>query len=251
MKSFMGWVGRKNNLKKRILNHFPEHYGRYIEVFGGAGWVLFAKEKKQGQMEVYNDLNSNLVNLFRCIKYHPEAVRQELVWTLQSREMFFDSLSQLNTVGMTDIQKAARFLYVIKNSFGSTGETFATCPRGLPNTLDYLAKVSERLRGVIIENKHYPHILKTYDRADALFYLDPPYVGTENYYEADFAPEEHTALAEMLHSIKGKFVLSYNDCPLIRKLYSDCKIDAFSRKENLSGTGNNNSDFKELIIKNF
>ena len=251
MKSFMGWVGGKNNLKKRILEHFPEQYGRYIEVFGGAGWVLFAKEKKQGEMEVYNDLNGNLVNLFRCIKYHPEAVQQELVWTLHSREMFFNSLSQLNTDGMTDIQKAARFLYVIKNSFGSTGETFATCPRDLSNTIEYLTRVSDRLKGVVIENKHYSKILKTYDRTDALFYLDPPYVGTENYYEANFTPDEHAALAVLLHQLKGKFVLSYNDCPLIRELYCDYNIDAFSRKESLSGTGKNKSDFKELIIKNF
>lgn len=251
MKSFMGWVGGKNNLKKRILNHFPEDYGRYIEVFGGAGWVLFAKEKKKREMEVYNDLNGQLTNLFRCIKYHPEALQQELQWMIQSREVFFDCVSQLEMSGTTDIQRAARFLYIIKNSFGSTGNTFATCPRNLSNTIEYLTQISKRLSDVIIENKHYSHILKTYDRTDALFYLDPPYVGTEDYYKVDFKQDEHITLSKSLHQLKGKFILSYNDCSFIRELYSDYTIHTLSRKESLSGTGKNSSDFKELIIKNF
>ena len=247
----MGWVGGKNNLKKRIISHFPENYGRYIKVFGGAGWVLFAKDKKQGEMEVYNDLNSDLVTLFRCIKYHPAALQEELLWLPSSREIFFDLTSQLNNKGMTDIQRAARFLYVIKHSFGSTGKTFATAPKNISNTIEYLSKVKERLQNVVIENRNYSDIIKIYDRPDALFYLDPPYVGTEDYYDASFGKDEHIQLAEILHNIKGKFILSYNDCSLIRKLYSDCTIHAFSRTESLSANGKNQTDYKELIVKNF
>lgn len=169
MKSFMGWVGGKNNLKKRILGHFPEEYGRYIEVFGGAAWVLFAKEKRKGEIEVYNDLNGNLVNLFRCIKYHPEELQKELSWLISSREIFFDFTEQLNARGMTDIQRAARFFYTIKVSFGSTGKTFATAPKSVSKTIEYLKQVQQRLESVIIENGHYSKIIKTYDRADALF----------------------------------------------------------------------------------
>lgn len=132
MNSFMGWVGGKNNLKKRIISHFPENYGRYIEVFGGAGWVLFAKDKKQGEMEVYNDLNSDLTTLFKCAKYHPDELQKELLWLPHSRELFFDFVQQLNSAGLTDIQRAARFLYIIKHSFGSTGKTFATSPKATP-----------------------------------------------------------------------------------------------------------------------
>ena len=71
MESFIGWIGGKRMRRKAILERFPtDEVGRYIEVFGGAAWVLFAKEKKANQLEVYNDINSNLVNLFRCVKYH-------------------------------------------------------------------------------------------------------------------------------------------------------------------------------------
>lgn len=88
MNSFISWIGGKKLLRKKIMEQFPEDFDRYIEVFGGAGWVLFGKEK-HADMEVYNDLNGDLVNLFRCVKYHPDALQKELDWILVSREQFF------------------------------------------------------------------------------------------------------------------------------------------------------------------
>jgi DNA adenine methylase len=89
MNSFISWIGGKKLLRKKILENFPEQktFTRYVEVFGGAGWVLFASNK-HAEMEVYNDINGNLVNLFRCTKYHPEALQKELEFTLMSREWF-------------------------------------------------------------------------------------------------------------------------------------------------------------------
>ena len=72
MNSFISWIGGKKLLKRKIIEQFPKNFDRYIEVFGGAGWVLFDKEK-HADMEVYNDMNGELVNLFRCVKYHPDA----------------------------------------------------------------------------------------------------------------------------------------------------------------------------------
>lgn len=108
MNSFISWIGGKKLLRRQILEQFPDPgtFDRYIEVFGGAAWILFAKEK-HAKLEVYNDINSNLVNLFRVVKYHPEALQKELNWILMSREQFFDSIQPMK--GLTDIQKAARF----------------------------------------------------------------------------------------------------------------------------------------------
>lgn len=80
MDSFISWVGGKKALRKIILEQFPAEYGRYIEVFGGAGWILFAKERRV-KLEVYNDMDGRLVNLFRCVKYHPEALQNRKNWT--------------------------------------------------------------------------------------------------------------------------------------------------------------------------
>ena len=127
MESFIGWIGGKRALRRAILERFPDdEVGRYIEVFGGAAWVLFAKEKKANQLEVYNDINGNLVNLFRCVKYHCGELQRELEWMLTSREQFFDCLTQYQARGLTDIQRAARFFYAVKISFGCDNRTYAT-----------------------------------------------------------------------------------------------------------------------------
>lgn len=89
MNSFISWIGGKKLLRKEIVSRFPEKIDRYIEVFGGAGWVLFHKDR-HAEMEVYNDYNSDLVNLYSCIKYHCTELQRELSFMLNSRELFGD-----------------------------------------------------------------------------------------------------------------------------------------------------------------
>lgn len=126
MNSFIAWIGGKRLLRKAIIERFPEEgFDRYIEVFGGAGWVLFGKEVGK-ELEVFNDADSNLINLYRCIKYHCEELQKELNWLAISREQFFDNKSQLNARGLTDIQRAARYFHIIKVSFGADRKTFGT-----------------------------------------------------------------------------------------------------------------------------
>jgi len=120
---------------------------------------------------------------------------------------------------MTDIQRAARFFILIKESFGADVRSFGLRPRDMDKAKDYLLQVSKRLNKVVIENLDFQKILKNYDKSDALFYLDPPYYETEKYYPDRFMPEDHVRLKEALDVIKGKFVLSYNDCEYIRELY--------------------------------
>ena len=251
MNSFIGWIGGKRLLRKEILGCFPEDIGRYIEVFGGAGWVLFAKEKQAGQLEVYNDRDGNLVNLYRCIKYHCSALQEELQWLLSSREQFYDYKAQMDMRGLTDIQKAARFFYLIKISFGSDYRTFATSSKSIENAMDYLGKVQRRLQGVVIDNKDFENLISVYDRKDALFYLDPPYVGTERYYSAAFSMKDHERLADVLKHIKGKFVLSYNNVAWIHELYSQYPCKEVTRNTTLAGNASNRERYKEVIITNF
>lgn len=161
MNSFISWIGGKKLLRKKILENFPEQktFTRYVEVFGGAGWVLFASNK-HAEMEIYNDINGNLVNLFRCTKYHPEALQKELEFTLMSREWFFDAKEQIEVKSLTDIQRAARFYILIKESFGSDVRTFGVRPKDMANAIQYISEVSKRLRMVVIENQDFDRILK-------------------------------------------------------------------------------------------
>lgn len=251
MDSFIAWIGGKRLLRKVIIEKFPDlkEIERYIEVFGGAGWVLFGKEPGR-HLEIFNDIDGNLVNLYRCIKYHCDALQKEMEWLLVSREQFFDNKRQLEAGGLTDIQRAARYLLVIKISFGSDRRTFGTNKKNLANTIEYLTKVQERLKGVVIEHKDFESLIKVYDRPKALFYLDPPYVGTEGYYNCDFGIEDHRRLKDLLKNIKGRFVLSYNDNEFIRNLYGDFNTEGISRNSNLTNK-KEAKEYKELIITNF
>lgn len=251
MDSFISWIGGKKALRERIIQEFPkrEVYNRYIEVFGGAGWVLFS-EDKLAAMEVYNDINGDLVNLFRCVKYHPDAIQAELEYIFISREQFFDAREQISIRGMTDIQRAARFYIMIKESFGSDLRSFGVRPRDFKKATAYLNIVSDRLNNVVIENQDYQQIIKTYDRENALFYLDPPYYEAEGYYSNRFSLNDHIRLKESLDSINGKFLLSYNDCDYIRGLYDEYIIIEVDRLHNLS-KDKVKPIYKELIIKNY
>lgn len=240
-------VGGKCLLRKEICNRFPDsnRFDRYIEVFGGAAWVLLYKDK-HAQMEVYNDGDGDLVNLMRCIKYHSGELQRETDGFLNSREMFFDALEQLKCRGFTDIQRAARYFIKMRLSFGSGGRDFGCNKKPLQKSTEYLSKVAERLSSVVIEHKNYDNLIKVYDRPKAFFYLDPPYFGTEKMYDVTFTKDDHLNLKQHLTSIKGAFLLSYNDDPFIRDLYKDFNIEPIQRNNNLS-----RGNYSELLISNY
>jgi len=252
MDSFISWIGGKKQLREIICGHFPQSgTEKYVEVFGGAAWVLFHKDK-HAKLEVYNDINSNLVNLFKCVKYHPNTLNEELENMLNSREMYNNCKALYKSDALTDIQRAARYFYMIKASFGSKVSSFGAQSRNITNA-EYLGSFKERLSKVVIENKTFEALIKQYDRPHTLFYCDPPYFGTEKYYDTGdtaFDKAMHEKLAETLRKIKGKVIISYNDHEYIRELYHGFNIEAISRLNNLSpNTGQ--KPYHELLIKNF
>jgi DNA adenine methylase len=114
---------------------------------------------------------------------------------------------------------------------------------------EYLTLVSARLARVAIENKDFQNLISSQDREETLFYLDPPYFETEKYYQnVEFKREDHERLYNSLKNIKGKFILSYNDCPYIRELYKGYNIKEVTRFNNLSFK---TKEFRELIITNY
>lgn len=251
MNSFISWIGGKNYLKKEITSRFPDNISRYIEVFGGAAWVLFYKEL-HAKMEVYNDYNSELINLFRCVKYHCAELQRELSFVLNSRELFEDFKAQFKTKGLTDIQRAARFFILIKISYGSDQSSYGCVKKNTGVMIEYLSKIEKRLAGVVIENKDFEDLINVYDKDDAFFYLDPPYYGTEKYYQVKFTIEDHKRLYKRLEKIKGRFLLSYNDCKFIRELYKDFSIEPICRSHNLLNRyDDKDSEYSELIIRNY
>lgn len=254
MKSLFGWIGGKSHLKNQIIPLIPDDCDRYIEVCGGAGWVLFGKNKVKGQMEVFNDIDGDLINLYRQIKNNCEALQNEVDW-LQSRALFKQYRYEIEQQAeLTDLQRAARYLYLIKCSFGCNRNSFATATKCIFNLADELPTYKDRLKDVIIENVDFEQLIRTYDRPSAVFYIDPPYVDSERYYNKNyshFKRDDHIRLNAVLKGIKGRFILSYNDCDMVRNLYKDYNIRCVSRQNLLPATADNRQEFKEVIITNY
>lgn len=254
MDSFIPWIGGKSQLRKVILEHFhQDEIGRYVEVFGGAGWILFSKER-HAPIEIFNDIDGHLINLYRCVQYHCDELQRELRMggeqiLINSRELFSDFLGQLNTRGLTDIQRAARYYYLIRASYGANREHFSCSTKNLNLSLDRLPEIQKRLQRVVIENRDFEMLIKTYNRPDTLYYLDPPYFNAECY--DGFSSEDHERLFRCIQTIRGRLILSYNNVPKIRELYKDYKIIEVERSNVLAHKKGYSSAYKELIIKNY
>ena len=256
MNSFMSWVGGKKALRDDVIIRMPPFYDKYIEVFGGAGWVLFRKTP-ENEAEVFNDFNSNLVNLYRCVRDNPAKLKYKLRYVLNSREDF-RWLVFLHKKGIFtrfhDYDRAAKFYQLIRYSYGSALESFASQPHSIWNDFPLIDMASRRLQKVIIENQDFEVLIKHYDSPGSFFYCDPPYYATESYYkDVGFTKNDHVRLRDTLSKIKGKFLVSYNDCPEIRELwaYEGIHIESVSRMDNFRQRYSGGAMYNELFISNY
>lgn len=252
--SFMAWVGGKKALRDEILARFPRNYKRYIEVFGGAGWVLFHKPPGN-DFEVFNDFNGNLVNLYRCVREQPEALRNELRYMLNSRLDFEYMKGMLHSQAvLPDVRRAAYYYALIRYSYAAGTSTFGSQPHAMWNNFPLIESAAGRLQKVVIENKDCVKLIRQYDRPESFFYCDPPYYNADQYYEAVSSDGfDHAGLADALLGIKGKFLLSYNDCPEIQALYDrpGIVVEGISRLSNIAQRYENGKQYPELLISNY
>ena len=254
MNSFMSWIGGKKALREEIVARFPLNYSRYIEVFGGGGWILFHKDPGR-DFEVYNDFNPNLANLYRCVRDHPEELQEELRYVLNSR-LDFDYMKKMMHSGtvLTDIKRAAYFYQLIRYSYASGLDSYGGQPHSMWNNFPLIHQACQRLQRVVIENKDFEKLIRQYDRPESFFYCDPPYYETEDYYQdVGFTRKDHERLANTLCSMQGKFLLSYNDCPEIRELYSrpGIIIESTTRLSNIAQRYEAGKQYAELLISNY
>jgi DNA adenine methylase len=246
------WIGGKRRLAKHILPMFPEHTC-YVEPFAGAAALYFLKD--QAKVEVLNDVNSDLVNLYRVVKHHLDEFCRQFRWALTSREMY-KWLQDTPVETLTDIQRAARFFYLQKNAFGGkvSGQTFGTATTSPPrlNLLrleEDLSQAHLRLSQTYIEHLDWQACITKYDRPHTLFYCDPPYYGTEGY-GVDFGIEQYTRMAELARSIKGKMIISVNDIPEMRKAFAGLHMESLPITYTVGG-GKKGSKAAELVIRNW
>jgi DNA adenine methylase len=242
------WIGGKRRLAEKLIPQFPPH-SCYVEVFAGGAALYFMRPP--ADVEVINDINGELVNLYRVVKNHLEEFVRQFKYALSSRDVF-KWLQDTPPETMTDIQRAARFFYLQQHAFGGKvdGQTFGTATTAPPINLlrieENLSAAHLRLSSAFIENLDWHKLMTKYDRPHTFFYLDPPYWETEGY-GVDFGIEQYEMMASLLRSLKGKAIVSLNDHPDIRRIFAEFEIDTVPIKYSVGG-GAKIVDRNEVII---
>lgn len=285
MRSPVTRVGNKQALLGTICEKFPCHYKKFVDLFGGSGSVLLGKPEI-APFEVYNDVDRNLVNLFRCMKQRPMAVVRELGFcNLNSRDDFriinkffqhetFDDAFMKEEMELTtimlpplqaeelievyrrimldyDVRRGAMFLKKLRYSYASTGKSYAAQPFDIRKLFYLIQMLEDRLANVVVEDQDFATCIRHYDSPDTFFYADPPYYKSEKMYAADFGWEDHVRLRNLLGNVQGKFLLSYNDDPVMRELYEGFYIYAYTRPHSMVQHIDAGREFGELIIGNY
>lgn len=225
--------GSKFGLAKWIISHFPPHEC-FVDVFGGTGAVLIKKEPSK--VEIFNDIDFDLVNLLMVIKESPKELAEELMKYPYSRGLYEKFLSEWRegVRGDNNFERAVRFYYLKISSFSGTFlagfSRSAYCKvneeksRWMNRAKEHFEKIqvledtAERFEEVLIEQKDFREIIELYDSPTTLFYCDPPYENIRKsekkqhagkaYYRTDFNKKDNSDLAALLSQIKGKTVVS-------------------------------------------
>lgn len=250
------YIGGKSKLAERVISLIEKvPHETYAEVFVGMGGVFLRRGYKP-KAEIINDYSRDVSNFFRVLQVHYVAFMDMLKWQITTRAEF-ERLMATDPDTLTDMQRAARFLYLQRLAFGGkvSGRNFGVDPTraarfDVTKLAAVLEDIHERLARVTIERLNYFEFIEKYDHAGCLFYLDPPYYECETDYGKDlFSREEFPKMAALLSSLQGKFILSLNAHDCVRQIFSDFH----QIEEHLVytvGGGQNSKQVTELIITN-
>lgn len=242
------YLGGKSKSVSHLLSFIPYH-NTYVEVFGGSATLLFAKDPSW--KEIYNDLNSSLYNFFVVLRDRHQEFFKYLQNTPISRELY--GMDYQNN-DRPEIERAVIFFIRAQTSYGAKMNhvdfTGAYSQNVRPTAREVLA-YRARLRDVYLENIEYQRILEKYDDPSTFFYLDPPYYSKQSYIGEHWTDKDHFLLWDCLHSIKGRWLVSYRDEPQVRELYKDCKIREIRIARDLLSRYDQTHHETELVITNY
>lgn len=252
------WLGGKRNLARRIttiLDAVP--HSSYAEPFVGMGGI-FLRRSRRPRAEAINDLGRDVANLFRILQRHYPQFLDCMRFQLTTRSEF-ERLVATRPETLTDLERAARFLYLQRTAFGGkvSGRNFGVATdrpaRFNLTTLEpMLEDVHARLSGVVIECLPYGAFISRYDRAEALFYLDPPYWGSEGDYGKElFGREDFERLAGQLSGLQGRFLMSLNDVPGVREVFAGFRLEEVETSYTIARQPGARGKRGELLISNF
>lgn len=252
------YLGGKRALASTITQRIAEiPHTLYAEPFVGMGGIFFRRAWRP-DAEVINDRSGDVVNLFRILQRHYAAFMDHLKYQLTSRREF-ERLVKTDPTSLTDLERAARFLYLQRTAYGGkvTGRTFGVAPERSAR-FDVLAiapaleAIFERLSGVTIENLDWLDLIDRYDRPETLFYLDPPYWNCETDYGAGmFDQAQFAVMAERLGRLKGKAIVSLNDVAGVRETFSQFRMETVDLTYAIGQATHGVKSVQEVVIYTF
>lgn len=252
------YIGGKRNLARRLCGLIDATPHRtYVEPFVGMGGV-FLRRSTPAPVEVINDISRDVANLFRVVRRHYEPLVAELELLVASRDEF-ERLRRIDPDTLTDIERAARFLYLQRLAFGGKvmGRHFGVDCR-TPARFNYaklraeIRALGERMAPVTVERLPYAELIRRYDSPETLFYLDPPYWGCESDYGTDvFGRADFAQLADQLAGIAGRFILSINATAGAREVFGRFDVEDVATTYTLSTAASGaGKKVTELIVRN-
>ncbi len=246
-------------MAQKILRQFPPHKV-YVEVFGGAASVLIAKQPSQ--IEVYNDSNGLLVNLFETIRNKPTEFLERTKGIVYSR-LLYETWRKEITQAPPGVDTAVKTLYCLLTCFiGDVTKGWAfqkTNNDGGPsrwlNVQDRVLMLTARFRHVAIDHLDFRDCIKNWDSRETFFFLDPPYLTSKSHgwYGNNFKLDDHEDLAKILASVKAKWLLTLDDAPELRRLYNRYSIRRISSKLSSEKVekGERRVDLAQIIVSNY
>ena len=248
-----GWLGGKKHLHPTIIDRIERiSHKTYVEPFVGMGGV-FLRRRFRPRLEVANDRNSEIVNLFRILQRHLPQLMEVMRFQIASRAEF-ERLRKTDPATLTDLERAARFLYLQRLAFGGQVDgvfgVSLTAPRfSLARLEPLLDAAHTRLQSVVFECLDWADVIARYDGAETLFYLDPPYFGGEkDYGPGMFQRSDFARMANVLSAIEGAFILSLNDTPEVRETFKAFEFDHVQLTYSIAKASGTAAE--ELIISN-
>lgn len=249
-----GYLGGKRNLARRLVERIGAiPHTTYAEVFVGMGGV-FLRRNMRPRVEVINDWSEDVSTFFRILQRHYVAFIDMLRYQVTSRAAF-QKLAAQEPSSLTDLERAARFIYLQRLAFGGhvAKRTFGVDTQNparfdITKLVPLLEAIHERMAGVVIERLPWSTFIDRYDRPGTLFYLDPPYFGCENDYgKGMFDRAQFAEMASRLSHLKGRFILSLNDRPEVRETFAGFNLEPVQTTYTVAA-GSNATPAGELII---
>ncbi len=238
-------------MRDKLGKMIPGDINCFVEVFAGGAWMTLS-HTPWAKVEILNDTDEELTNLYKCAKFHVNELRRCFEGLPKARSFFYE---MKDTRGLTDIQRAVRFYYLTRFSFGAKGQHFGTGAKSggkatgsFESCLKWIQDAQKRLDRVTIENLDFAECIEKYDRPGTFFFCDPPYVTGVN---LGFNKYDHHRLADVLARVRARWLLTYDDVALVRRLYSEYRMEKASHVKRINNVRGSSQPLAQLIIRNY